>query len=357
MTLGIFLATGDSFKDMAKTGQDVRFKKFYLSAFAKEFSKVYVFSYTNEKVNDLPRNVILVANKYALHRYLYGFLMPIINIKYVLDCDVIRAYHLSGTIPAIISRIFLGKPFIFNWAYDYPKFAQIENKNLQAIFFKLLSPLAIFFSSKIFAANKPIFKELPKSKAIYLPNGVDTNFFRPTKIKPKHKRIQVLSVGRLEKQKNFENLIKAMSKVNADLTIVGSGSLKSHLMQIAKQQKVNLKIIDKVENTKMPKIYNQADIFVLPSYLEGSPKVLMEAMACGLPVVATDNEGNKDIINNGENGLLVNESIEGLSSGIKTILENKNLMEKLRKKARKKIEKDFSLTLLLRTENYVLKHV
>ena len=128
-------------------------------------------------------------------------------------------------------------------------------------------------------------------------------------------------------------------------------------MQVAKQQKVNLKIIDKVENTKMPKIYNQADIFVLPSYLEGSPKVLMEAMACGLPVVATDNEGNKDIINNGENGLLVNESIEGLSSGIKTILENKNLMEKLRKKARKKIEKDFSLTLLLRTENYVLKHV
>ena len=148
-----------------------------------------------------------------------------------------------------------------------------------------------------------------------------------------------------------------MSKVNVDLTIIGSGSLKSHLIQIARKQKVNLKIIERVENTKMPKIYNQADIFVSPSLLEGSSKVLLEAMACGLPIVATDNEGNKDIINNGENGLLVNESIEGLSSGIKAILENKNVMEKLGEKARKKIEKDFSLTLLLRTENYVLKHV
>lgn len=357
MNLGIFLAMGDSFKNLAKSGQDVRFKKFYLSAFAKEFSKVYIFSYANENVSGLPKNVIFVRNRWNLHRYLYSFLLPFLNLSNVFSCDVFRVYHLSGTPPAIISRVFFTKPYVFNYAYDYQKFAEIENKKLQKYFFSFLELPAVFFAKKVFAATKSIFKKLPKGKTVYLPNGVDTNFFKPQRIKKNSSRPQILSVGRLERQKNLESLIRAVSGLNANLTIVGSGSLKSKLIDLAKKEKVNLKIIDRIKNTQMPKIYHQADIFVLPSIAEGSPKVLLEAMACGLPVVVINNQENKSIVKNGENGLMVNNSIERLNHGIKTILKNKNLIENLRKKTREKIEKNFNLTLLLRTENYVLKHV
>lgn len=348
MTLGIFLALGDSFGDMAKTGQDDRFKKFYLSRFSKNFTKIYIFSYANEKVNNLPQNVELIPNKYSIHRYIYGITLPFINIKYVLKCNVFRAYHLPGTIPAIISKIIFLKPFSFNWAYDYLEFAKIENKKIQEIFFKLLAPIAIFTASKIFAANKTILKQLPKYKTVYLPNGVDTDFFKPSAKKNKNKLPIILSVGRLEKQKNFENLISSLEGINAQLIIIGSGSLKLSLINLAKLKKVNLKIINKVPNTQMPKFYNSADIFALASIIEGSPKSLLEAMSCGLAVIATKIQGNQDIIKNNKNGLLTYST--DFSKKIVNLISNRGLCFKLGKFAREEIKSNYNLSNLIKKE-------
>src|SRR4030042_6275915 len=161
MTLGIFLAMGDSFGNMSESGQDVLFKKFYLSAFSKSFEKVIIFSYVNEKVLGLPHNVRVVPNKYGLHRYIYGFLIPFLNLTFVNKCDVMRTYHLFGTIPAILTKLFFNKNYAFNYAYDYQKFAMIENKPTQVLFFRVLEPIAVFFATKIFAANKMILSKLP----------------------------------------------------------------------------------------------------------------------------------------------------------------------------------------------------
>src|SRR3990167_9763498 len=160
MSLGIFLASGDSFKNMAKSGQDELFKKFYLSFFAKNFTRVYIFSYANEKVNGLPKNIVVVPNKYNLHRYIYGFLMPLLNIKAVKNCDVMRVYHLFGTPPAIVAKFFFGKPFIFNYAYDYEKIAKIEARWLNYFLLKILKQIALYSASKIFVANKKLMKKI-----------------------------------------------------------------------------------------------------------------------------------------------------------------------------------------------------
>lgn len=357
MILGIFLAMGDSFSDMAKSGQDIQFKEFYLRAFAKKFKTIYVFSYLDEKIIDLPKNIKIIPNKLKLHRYLYGFLMPIINFRQVTRCNSIRAYHLSGTPPAIIAKILFGKNFFFNFAYNYEKFARIEKKRNQLILFKILKPLAIIFSEKIFVANKNLLKKLPRNKTVYLPNGAQTNFFRPQNKKTKNKIPIILSVGRLEVQKNFENLIRAVRGIQAKLLIIGSGSQKGKLQDLAQRMNVNLEIIEKVAYKNMPSIYSRSDIFVLPSVSEGSPKVLLEAMSCSLPVIGTKVEGILDIITPGENGVLADLNPGNIRKAILDLTKSPKAREKLGRNARRTVEKYYNLRSLLAKETAAMKQM
>jgi glycosyltransferase involved in cell wall biosynthesis len=349
MKLGIFLNAGDSFSNMARSGQGIRFKKFYIENFAKRFDKVYIFSYADEKVDFLPKNVILIPNKYKLHRYLYGFLMPFLNRSYIKKCNIFRIYHLSGVIPGIITRAFFNLPYVFNYAYDYEKFAELEDKKIQKFFFMVTKPLALITANKILVANKKIMSHFVGSKFVYLPNGVDTNFFKPFPDQYNKKPI-VLFVGRLEKQKNLENLIKALEGIDVKLLLVGSGSLKQRLLKLARDIGVDLEIIDKVENIEMPRIYNLADIFILPSFIEGHPKVLLEAMACGIPCVGSEVEGITDVIIDKENGLLTNKSSQDISENIKLLLADTKLRSFLGRQGRKTIEQKFDLNLLLNKE-------
>lgn len=354
--LGIFLASGESFKEMTKSGQDIRFKKFYLKTFAKNFSRIYIFSFANEKVNGLPQNVTVIPNKYRIHKYLYGVLLPFINFSYIIKCDGFRAYHLFGTFPAIICRIIFGKPFIFNYAYNYQEFAQIENKKFQKILLSIIEPIAILFSKRVFTATKSIFKNVGK-KAVYLPNGVDTFFFRPTKNKKNRVKPIILSVGRLEKQKNYEVLINALRTVNAKLLVVGNGSLKNHLKSIAKNNGVELKIIENIENTKMPQVYNRADIFVLPSLAEGSSKVLLEAMSCGLPVIASKVKGPDEIIIDNVTGIFCSTNKRSIRNQVLKLINTQSLRKKIGTEARKRIVEHFNLSKLILTETKAIQKI
>lgn len=355
MVLGIFLSSGDSFKNMSKSGQDVRFKYFYLRKFSISFSKIYVFSFENEKVQDLPPNIIVVPNKYSVNRFFYGIIMPFLNFKKVSECDVLRAYHLLGTMPVIIAKLFLGKSYIFNYAYDYVKFAKIEGKLFQIILIRLINYPAILFASKIIATTQEMFSLLPAQKTLFIPNGVDIHSFKPKKSRQANRKLKLLSVGRLEPQKNYLTLILALKSLTVDLLIVGSGSLKAKLLAFSKKKKVNLIIIDKVENLKLPAIYNQADIFVLPSLVEGPNKVILEAMACGLPVVATNISGIKEVIIDKYNGVLTRTDSASLRNSIIKLLTNPELREKLGHNARLSVEKRFDLKSLLKKEVQVLQ--
>lgn len=357
MVLGIVLASGDSFKNMSKSGQDIRFKHFYLRKFAKAFSKIYVFSYENEKMRDLPPNITLVPNKYSINRFVYGISMPFLNLKMALECDAFRAYHLLGTLPVIMSRLFLNKPFVFNYAYDYTKFAKIERKLLQIILIRLIHYPAIFFASKIIATTKEMYKLLPVNKTVFIPNGVDTNVFKPKKVRKQNKKLKLLSVGRLEPQKNYLILITALKGLAVDFLIVGSGSLKAKLLALAEKKKVNLTLVDKIENLKLPAVYNQADIFVLPSLIEGPNKVILEAMACGLSVVATSVSGVKEVVINKFSGLLTETDSASLRNSIIKLLTNPELREKLGHNARLSIEKRYDLKSLLEREMRLLQQV
>ena len=91
------------------------------------------------------------------------------------------------------------------------------------------------------------------------------------------------------------------------------------------------------------KWYHKADIFILPSYHEGLPTVLLEAMSCGLPVIATNVRGNRDLISHGENGILVPAySPKKMAEAVSSLMDDDTMRHKIGQNARNLIEKEYT---------------
>ena len=367
MNLGVFLSLGESFTDLKRTGQNQLMINQNIRAYARSFHNVYIFTYQQESIK-LPKNCTLVIPPFKLHRYLYGLLLPFIHSRTIRGLDINRCFQLSGTLPAIIAKIFFQKKFVFNLGYDYSTFAKIEGKPIQANIFQLLQPIAIRMANKVIVKNKSLMRatrRLPqatshklRAKFTYLPNGVDTHKFKPIN-KTSRKPYTILFVGRLEPQKNIFNLVKAvgMLKKQINLKIIGDGSLRNQLILQVKKSNITLKYIKNIRHSLMPKIYQQADLFILPSIKEGSPKVLLEAMASGLPCIASNIPEHQEIITHNQNGILTATSPQSLYKAIALLLYSETKRLKLGKNARKHIKKDFNINDIINHEIKIIQNI
>ncbi|MBI3342073.1 glycosyltransferase family 4 protein [Candidatus Curtissbacteria bacterium] len=355
--IGVFLAIGESLTDLKQKGQLDRLIAYNIKAYKKSFNKVYIFSYCNEDLV-LPNNCYLIPNKYNMHRFFYALLLPFVNKNVIEKCDVSRGLQITGAIPAAISKILYGIPYVVNYGYNYSDFAKMEGKNLQAFLFKLIKyPLLKFADNVIITTSslKNQIKYVKFSKIHLIPNGVDLKLFKIAKSK-ENSELNIVYLGRLEEQKNLKNLIKACSllKFRYKLTIFGNGTLKNDLTSLAKSLKVNLSIQPPVTYSQIPDIFTKSDIFTLVSYKEGNPKILIEAMACGKAIVASRVEGIKELIKNNESGLLTSTSDFDISKAL-VKLKSKTTREKLGKKARFFVAQNFDIEKLLALETTLLK--
>lgn len=123
----------------------------------------------------------------------------------------------------------------------------------------------------------------------------------------------LVSVGELSKRKNHEIIIRTLPSLpkNIHYFICGQGNLHEYLLDLAKQLDVTEQVHLLGFRRNVIEIVKSCDIFVFPSLQEGLPVALMEAMACGLPCLASNIRGNVDLIKNGHNGYLVNAKKQG----------------------------------------------
>jgi glycosyltransferase involved in cell wall biosynthesis len=154
----------------------------------------------------------------------------------------------------------------------------------------------------------------------------------------------VLSVGRLSKEKGHADLMRAMLEVrracgsDVVLVIVGDGPEHARLERLSRQ----LDLADAVRlvgyRADVVPYYAAANVFALPSYSEGSPNVLLEAMDAGVPIVATDVGGVSEMIRHGEQGWLVRGGdVDDLANGIVALLSNAELCAALSSSARRSL--------------------
>ena len=189
---------------------------------------------------------------------------------------------------------------------------------------------------------------VPSSKIYYIPNGVNIKIFNPTinssDLKSSLKIDQnypiILFVGQIYLLKGLKELIIAISKIKKSyprvfLLIIGSIKDRRYfktIKSLIKKNKLveNVKFLEKIPYSLMPRFYRAADIFILPSYSEGMPKVLLEAMASRLCVITTNLEGNKDLIKNNINGIYIEpKNTSDISNNLLKVLQDKKFKEKL----------------------------
>jgi glycosyltransferase involved in cell wall biosynthesis len=179
-------------------------------------------------------------------------------------------------------------------------------------------------------------------------NGVDEKIFTP--IINKTQERYILYTGRLSHRKGLFDLIecgKYICKKYPDVSFVipGKGILLNKLK--TQVEKIGLKdrfrFLGFVDRRKLIQLYQNAAVYVMPSHYEGLPTVLLEAMSCGLPVVATSVSGNLDVLSSGENGILIPpKSPEKMADAISLLLDNESLRKKVGSNARKTIEEHYS---------------
>jgi D-inositol-3-phosphate glycosyltransferase len=196
---------------------------------------------------------------------------------------------------------------------------------------------------------------VPQSRVTVVPCGVDTEAFRPLNKVAARRRLGipakgplVLFVGRIEPLKGIDVLLRAVSHLDGRfrvLVIGGDGkdvARKSELAVLASELRIadRVKFLDAVPHHDLPLYYNAADICVVPSYYESFGLVAVEAMACGLPVIASRVGGLKETVLDGQTGYLVPWLCpEPFAERLELLLNNEPLRRSLGREARAAAER------------------
>jgi glycosyltransferase involved in cell wall biosynthesis len=195
---------------------------------------------------------------------------------------------------------------------------------------------AIDGAAALIAVSAALKRELvalgaPDHKITVLRNGVDTSLFHPmdrgaTRAALGLTRPTLLSVGHLIERKGHHCIIEAMTRLpDFDLLIIGEGPertrLASMIARLGLQGRVRL--LGATPHAELPALYSAADILVLASSREGWANVLLEALACGTPVVASNVWGNPEVVRGAAAGIIAEEnSPDGICSAVRRLQAN-----------------------------------
>ncbi len=238
-----------------------------------------------------------------------------------------------------------------------------EAGGLDDFFLRPLLVAVFRYTDKFIAISKDILNRLLKEgfsedKIINIPNGVDTEMFCPMlKMEAEALRKKFgfneekvfLYSGRLVEGKGLDLLVRAIKKVAKEykdilLVFIGSGDYQEKIPDMASSY--GLEDFVKIEGTvdNVQEYLNASDIFVFPSLSEGMPNSLLEAMACGLPVVASRIGGVVDIVEDGKSGILFEPGdVNGLANAMIRLLNDEELRKRLGEEAKKRVVENFSI--------------
>ncbi|AGF78533.1 glycosyltransferase [Desulfocapsa sulfexigens DSM 10523] len=230
---------------------------------------------------------------------------------------------------------------------------------------RLLWPLSTHIICNAEAIREKLVKKhrVKRSRISVVSNGVDTEFFVPDSAKQSIP-LTILYAGRLVYQKDPLTLLKAFVRIKearpeVRLLVVGNGDLRCELLQFIKHHSLEEHVSLIGGTVDIKKYMQKARIFLLSSLYEGSPNILIEAMACGLPVVATRTSGIPELIEHGRNGYLVlpGDSKTMAKQAIH-LLSDSHLWETMSTQARIKVLTNHKLKECVRlTEKILLAHL
>lgn len=336
------------------------------NALAREFKNIYIFSYGGKKELEykkyLEKNIIIIPKTWKVPDVIYEFLLPFIHRGILRNCDIYKTNQNSGAIAPTIAKIFFGKKLVVRSGYIGSEFARLNKLPFYAkLYFWFAEKFSYFFCDLSFIPTQSgydiLIEKYPvlKGKLILMNNFIDTELF---KNKDLEKKYDIIYVARFDgRQKNHLGLLEAAEGLGLKLLFIGQGEKKNLIMEKAREKNISLEIIEKIPNDQLPDYYNASKMCAFPSFFEGNPKALLEAMSCELPIVACDVVGVNNLIKNGESGLLSPPDSREIRKNIEKILKDEILAERLGRSAREFILENFSFEKLLEKEIDIYKNV
>lgn len=304
--------------------------------------------YTVVRINALRRHIDR-SNPVEMLLFLLLVIPASMRLSYQKRPDYTIAFFTIPSGPAAhILQLVYGIPYVISLrGLDVPGYRVGKAAHLYYLLLRGVTRFLWQHAAGV-VANSPGLRELalktaPQQKVDVIPNGIDLR--KQTLKKTHHESLQILFVGRLVRQKGIDYLLNALAlldDVPYHLTLVGDGSARPALEQQAEQ----LGLVDSVTFTgwlprnEVHEYYDQADIFTMPSHREGMSNAVLEAMAVGLPIVATAVSGNKELVKSGENGMLVPPAdAAALAEALKILLNESVLRSHMGQNSYKFVQK------------------
>jgi len=368
MTLGLLPALGGGLRELARTGQASRLVDGYLRPYAAAFDRLLYFSYLAESLAEFTDDPALLARAWVLgpgrpmSRARRAVTLAWAHAPELRHCAALRVFQVTGVIPALLANARFGVPYVTTYGFWYGRLSRPGPTRLAKA---VVERVGLRRAAAVIATTEELRARAAalNSRVELIPNGVDVVRFAPAPGRRRRDAVRrVLYVGRFSPEKNLSALVQAAARlrdrVPLTLVLVGAGPLEAALREEARAAGVHAEFPGVVDQPRLPAAYAAADAFVLASFTEGHPKVLLEAMSAGVPCVASDCVGNRSLVTDGVTGLLFDPGRpEALAAGLERVLTDEALGAALAKAARELVVARYDLAALVAREIALLRAV
>lgn len=291
--------------------------KFYWISYGLNDNKILQDFYSKNPAQN-PITLIQKSSCFSdtkLGNLLYSLAIPFIHRGTLRKVDIIKSNQLDGAWTATLASILYKKRLILRAGYIQ---SQLESKLRRLPLFRILAIYIYEFLvlrhyhalvvTSCHMLNYLQVRTNKKSSIITtIPNYVDTCLFQsPSNASERPRRM--VYIGRLSPEKNLYNLLLACDAVDLSIDLIGTGPEHEALHKLSKELTIRVRFIGNISNSELPQVIHRYKYFGFASFFEGMPKALIEAMACGLIPIACDTTGINNIIADGFDGFLSQDS-------------------------------------------------
>jgi glycosyltransferase involved in cell wall biosynthesis len=369
MQIALFMTYSNSLESWAAAGLLERELAIY-QRYARLGIHVSIVSFGSAKESEYASQypeIKILFNKWRLPTWLYSFLIPMLFRKVLRNVDIFKSNQMFGAhIPAWCKIWFRGK-FVVRQGYDFVDHSSAEAKYKRVwrafarIYEKLLfryADAAIFTTEQMRVDAKDRGVRIPRTSAI-VGNYVVSEVWTPRyTVRGKSNSFRVACVGRFAPQKNLANLIRAARAVAVELWLIGDDESYLRQLDLEKDWESTCKVYERLPQAKLVQLLRKCDCLVLCSHYEGHPKILLEAMTFGMPVLVTDSPGIAGIVRAGVNGLTMGSTVSDLETGLRMMVEfSCEERARLGNNARERSSNFFSLDAVIQEEKRFFEQI
>lgn len=336
-------------------------------AMAPQFASITFVSFggwSERRYREALGGANIVCNRFGLPEWRYVKILPYLLWRFHFRRVIFKSNQVDGADLALSLARRLNGRFVARSGYSYSDFltryhGEGSKEAEEAVALERECYRAAdqgLVTTEAMRARILAYGGVDPDRLAVLPNYVETDRFRPMPEVEKHPR-RLFFLGRLMKQKNPYALLDAVAGLDVELLMAGDGPWREALEAHARKIGANVRFLGYQPSGALPRLMNESAALMLPSLYEGHPKALLEAMACGIPVIGGDAPGIREVIDDGENGILCGLEAADIRAAIARVLGDAALRKKVGRGARAYALEHLALDKIVERETGLYRHL